>query len=101
MDNGIEKDLKESQRVAHESEERFQLLFNKAPWGINLDQDGRFIEVNQKWLDTLGYTREEVIGKWFGDFALNLWKVSANASLFKARGKSTVSMRCCAKTVSV
>ena len=63
------KDLKESQRVAHESEERFQLLFNKAPLGYqSLDQDGRFIEVNQKWLDTLGYTREEVIGKWFGDF---------------------------------
>lgn len=63
------KDLKESQRVAHESEERFQLLFNKAPLGYqSLDQEGRFIEVNQKWLDTLGYTREEVIGKWFGDF---------------------------------
>jgi len=63
------KDLKESQRVAHESEERFQLLFNKAPLGYqSLDQDGRFIEVNQKWLDTLGYAREEVIGKWFGDF---------------------------------
>ena len=63
------KDLKESQRIAHESEEKFQLLFNKAPLGYqSLDQDGRFIEVNQKWLDTLGYTREEVIGKWFGDF---------------------------------
>jgi diguanylate cyclase (GGDEF)-like protein/PAS domain S-box-containing protein len=63
------KDLKESQRVAHESEERFQLLFNKAPLGYqSLDHEGRFIEVNQKWLDTLGYAREEVIGKWFGDF---------------------------------
>ena len=63
------KDLKESQRVAHESEERFQLLFNKAPLGYqSLDHEGRFIEVNQKWLDTLGYAREEVVGKWFGDF---------------------------------
>jgi PAS domain S-box-containing protein len=24
--------------------------------------------VNQAWLDTLGYSREEVIGRWFGDF---------------------------------
>ncbi len=63
------KDLKESQRIAHESEEKFQLLFNQAPLGYqSLDQEGRFIEVNQKWLDTLGYAREEVIGKWFGDF---------------------------------
>ena len=52
-----------------ESEERFQLLFNKAPLGYqSLDSDGKFIEVNQQWLETLGYSREEVTGKWFGDF---------------------------------
>ncbi len=52
-----------------ESEERFQLLFDKAPLGYqSLDVDGNFIEVNQQWLDMLGYPREEVIGKWFGDF---------------------------------
>jgi len=52
-----------------ESEEQFQLLFNKAPLGYqSLDIDGYFMEVNQQWLDTLGYQREEVIGKWFGDF---------------------------------
>ena len=34
----------------------------------SLDADGRFIEVNQAWLDTLGYERSEVIGRWFGDF---------------------------------
>jgi len=51
------------------SEERFKLLFDKAPLGYQaLDIDGSFIEVNNTWLDTLGYTREEVIGKWFGDF---------------------------------
>ena len=33
-----------------------------------LDENGYFLAVNQAWLDTLGYTREEVIGKWFGDF---------------------------------
>lgn len=51
------------------SEEKFQLLFNKAPLGYqSLDSDGHFLEVNQKWLDTLGYAKKEVIGKWFGDF---------------------------------
>jgi len=56
-------------KLVKESEERFQLLFNKAPLGYqSLDINGNFIEVNQHWLDTLGYTCEEVIGKWFGDF---------------------------------
>ncbi len=51
------------------SEERFQLLFNRAPLGYqSLDFDGNFIEVNQQWLDTLGYEHEEVTGKWFGHF---------------------------------
>ncbi|MGB5073751.1 MAG: PAS domain S-box protein [Bacteroidota bacterium] len=52
-----------------ESEERFQTLFNRAPLGYqSLDEDGNFIEVNDQWLRTLGYSRDEVIGKWFGDF---------------------------------
>jgi len=55
--------------VLRASEERFRRLFNKAPLGYqSLDIDGNFIEVNQQWLDNLGYEREEVIGKWFGDF---------------------------------
>ena len=34
----------------------------------SLDIDGRLLEVNQQWLDSLGYTREEVIGKNFAEF---------------------------------
>jgi PAS domain S-box-containing protein len=68
----IETDLlshKLTEDALRASEERFQLLFNKAPLGYqSLDYDGNFIEVNQQWLDTLGYERDEVIGKWFGDF---------------------------------
>jgi PAS domain S-box-containing protein len=62
-------ELKQAEKSLLESEERFQLLFNKAPLGYqSLDIDGNFIDVNQQWLDTLGYSRNEVIGKWFGDF---------------------------------
>ncbi|MDP3437825.1 MAG: PAS domain S-box protein [Bacteroidales bacterium] len=59
----------ELSRSLKESEERFQLLFNKAPLGYqSLDFDGNFLEVNQQWLETLGYNKSEVIGRWFGDF---------------------------------
>jgi PAS domain S-box-containing protein len=49
--------------------DKFRQLFDQAPLGYqSLDIDGNFLEVNQKWLDILGYKKEEVIGKWFGDF---------------------------------
>jgi PAS domain S-box-containing protein len=52
-----------------ESEERYRVLFHQAPLGYqSLDENGNFININQRWLETLGYSREEVTGKWFGDF---------------------------------
>jgi len=55
--------------LLQQNEDRFQMLFNQAPLGYqSLDFDGCFLEVNEQWLHTLGYSREEVIGKWFGDF---------------------------------
>jgi diguanylate cyclase (GGDEF)-like protein/PAS domain S-box-containing protein len=51
------------------SMEKFHLLFDQAPLGYqSLDEAGRIIEVNQTWLDLMGYTREEVLGRWFGAF---------------------------------
>jgi two-component system, cell cycle sensor histidine kinase and response regulator CckA len=34
----------------------------------SLDEEGRLLEVNNSWLDLLGYSREEVIGKCLEDF---------------------------------
>jgi diguanylate cyclase (GGDEF)-like protein/PAS domain S-box-containing protein len=69
---GVSRDITELKRTEHkllESEERFKLLFDQAPLGYQaLDIEGRFITVNQKWLEMLGYTREEVIGRRFEDF---------------------------------
>ncbi len=62
-------DTKKLQQQLELSEERFRVLFDKAPLGYqSLDMDGHFLEVNQQWLDMLGYARREVIGEWFGDF---------------------------------
>lgn len=79
----------QSEKALIESEERFQLLFNKAPLGYqSLNIKGCFIEVNQQWLDTLGYERDEVIGKWFGDFMPPAYQelVKVNFPKFLAQG---------------
>ena len=58
-----------NEKALHESEERFQSLFERAPLGYqSLDFDGKFVEVNQAWCETLGYSSKDVTGKWFGDF---------------------------------
>ena len=54
---------------AKKSEDRFKMLFEKAPVGYqSLNEDGKFIEINDTWLEMTGYKREEVIGHWFGEF---------------------------------
>ena len=73
-----------------ESEDRFRTLFHQAPLGYqSLDKNGCLLEVNQAWLETLGYRQEEISGKWFGDF-LAPEQVEAfrrRFPEFKARGK--------------
>lgn len=52
-----------------ESEKKFQLLFDRTPVPYqSLDKNGYFLDVNQAWLDTMGYSRDEVIGKNFSEF---------------------------------
>ena len=47
-------DLKRTEKKLKESEERFRLLYKRVPLCYqSLDEDGRFIEVNKKWLDTI------------------------------------------------
>ncbi len=58
-----------SQQELRKSEEKHRLLFENAPFPYQaLDTDGRFIVANLNWLKTLGYSADEVIGQWFGDF---------------------------------
>ena len=52
-----------------ESEQRFRNLFEHSPLAYqSLDENGYIIEANQAWLDLLGYSRQEIIEQWFGNF---------------------------------
>lgn len=60
---------KRVEEVLQESEEQFRRMFMNAPMPYqSLDENGNFIEVNSTFLNAMGYSRNEVIGKNFGDF---------------------------------
>ncbi|PKL89540.1 MAG: hypothetical protein CVV23_04820 [Ignavibacteriae bacterium HGW-Ignavibacteriae-2] len=49
-----------------ESEKRFRLLYENAPLAYqSLDINGVILDVNPKWVNTMGYSSEEAIGKPF------------------------------------
>jgi diguanylate cyclase (GGDEF)-like protein/PAS domain S-box-containing protein len=81
---------KETEFLIKRSEENFSNLFNRAPLGYqSLDEDGMFIEVNDAWLSTLGYERNDVLGEWFGDFLAENYveAFKERFPLFKKLGK--------------
>jgi len=87
----IESENKSSSKESlWKNENQFRMLYEKAPLGYqSLDEDGHFIVVNKTWLDTLGYTKEEVIGKSFADFLHPDWRdhFKENFPKFKAIGE--------------
>ncbi len=79
------------EKALRDSEERFHLLFQQAPLAFqSLDKNGHLIEVNDAWLEMLGYTRDDVIGKWFGDFLAPEYvkHFEKNFPRFKAAGET-------------
>lgn len=62
-------DRKDMERALRESEERFRRLYEESPLPYqSLDLTGRIVEVNQAWLDLLGYGRGEALGRCFREF---------------------------------
>jgi len=59
---------KQSEKALRQSEERFRSTFEQAAVGIcHADKNGHFIRVNQKLCDILGYSREELLQRTFGE----------------------------------
>lgn len=54
-----------------DSENRFRQFYQKTPAMLHsMDSEGHLLYISQSWLDTLGYDRDEVIGKDFFDFVV-------------------------------
>jgi diguanylate cyclase len=79
----------ETERKLKASEEKYEKLFNRAPLAYqSLDINGKFVAVNQKWKELLGYLEDEVIGTSFSDFLTKDSKslFNKNFELFKKEG---------------
>ncbi len=60
---------KEAERALREREAYFRLFYEHAPVAYqSLDAQGRLLDVNAMWLEQFGYQREEVLGRWIGEF---------------------------------
>jgi PAS domain S-box-containing protein len=59
-----EKKRKALENILRESEKRFRIMFELSPVGVILiDVKGTIIEVNSSFCKTLGYTRNELLGR--------------------------------------
>ena len=57
------------ERRAARLEKRQEFIYERAPTMVHsIDRDGRVLSVSDAWLRTLGYTREEVLGRMSTDF---------------------------------
>jgi PAS domain S-box-containing protein len=71
-------------RGLRESEERFSKAFHSSPQPMSIAsiEEGRYIDVNDRFLEMCGYTRDEVIGHTSLD--LNFWEgIAARAELVR------------------
>ena len=81
---------RQGERKLRESEDRFRKLFDSAPLPYqSLNEEGLILDVNQTWLDVLGYQKDEVQGRFFGDFLHPSWKehFAINFPKFRAVGE--------------
>jgi PAS domain S-box-containing protein len=70
-------------KVLKESEEKFNSLFQLSPFSITLAEasSGRLADVNENYLKTFGFTREEVIG--YTSLELNLIDAGEREKIYK------------------
>lgn len=76
--HGFVRDITHQKRVEQtlkNSENRFRQMFDHSPVAYqSLDIEGRYLDLNDKMADMLGYSRHELLGRCFGDFWLDTAK---------------------------
>jgi len=77
-------DVHRTEELLRRSEERFEKIFQSSPDAIVISRfsDGRYLEVNQRWVELFGFTREEAVGR--TAFDLGIWVDPAERSRFVA-----------------
>ncbi len=80
--NVITREYAEEEIQSHK--ERYKLLFDNNPVSLqSLNRKGYIIQVNDTWLKKMGYRREDIIGKWFGDLLTDDYKETFQNTLPK------------------
>jgi PAS domain S-box-containing protein len=69
---------KRAEEALRASEEKFSKAFNASPYPLHINsiRDGRFVDVNDRFLEVTGYSREEVIGRRGSEF--NYWATESD-----------------------
>jgi len=80
---------KQTAKALQESEQRYKDLYQNAPVMLySLDKEDRITSVSNMWLETMGYQREEVIGRSAFDFFTSQSRRDAIENSFAAFYKS-------------
>ena len=57
-------EIRQAEQELFKTKEQYQALYNKTPVMLHsIDQHGHLLSVSDLWLETLGYNRDEVIGR--------------------------------------
>jgi PAS domain S-box-containing protein len=88
-----EAELRAGEARLRESEARFSAVFHASPIFIALSQakDGRFVLVNDAFVEWLGYAREEILGR--NALELGMWEFSEERDAFWADLRRDGSLR--------
>lgn len=63
------KQIESKEGPLTDAEQSVRLLYDNAPLGFQcLDETGHLMLVNREWLSLTGYSREQVVGNWFGNY---------------------------------
>ena len=88
----LEKAEREYERIEislKKSEEEYKAFYENVPLAYqSLDENGCILDVNPAWLRTLGYQKNEIVGKYFGELLHTDWQsyFELNFQKFKRQG---------------